>query len=504
MSIHSLKRLTECEDCDHSCILVITHDPTRFRWVFCQLETLRQCLPQSLRQTLDELPESLDGTYERVMMDIKRANQSHAYRMLQCLTVANRPLSVAELAEILAFDFNDTKGGIPKLNASWRWEDHERAVLSTCSSLVTVVPNDYDQSTIVQFSHFSVKEFLMSDRLATSRRDISQYHISLLDAHTLLAQASLAVLLRDPDVDGHADSAVLAAYAAEHWTTHARFENVASQVRAGMEDLFDLDKPYFEAWVQLYNIDPEDPRTFPNIPDSVPGARPLYYAAFCGLDGLVEHLTHKHPQYTNARGGQCGTALHSASYKGHLQIVRYLLRYGVNVNVGDSGYDTSLLLASWQGHGDIVRCLLEHGADVELRDQFQHTPLHLAANFGRLDAVQLLLEHNADVNSQDYEGQTPLHGIIRSDIIITDRPQIVRLLLKHGANPNACNHELQTPLHLGSKRADLLDILRILLEHGADLYAKDNKGRTPLQLSMDGDDEVSELLSGYSSKPMSG
>ena len=157
---------------------------------------LQQRLPQSLRRTLNELPESLDGTYERVMMEIMRANQSHAYRMLQCLTVAIRPLTVAELAEILAFDFNDTKGGIPKLNANWRWEDHEQAVLSTCSSLVTVVPN-YG-SPVVQFSHFSVKEFLLSDRLATSKREISQFHISLLDAHTLLAQASLAVLLRDP------------------------------------------------------------------------------------------------------------------------------------------------------------------------------------------------------------------------------------------------------------------------------------------------------------------
>jgi hypothetical protein len=237
------------------------HDPTRFRWVFCQLETLRQCLPQSVRRTLNELPESLDGTYERVMMEIKRANQSHAYRMLQCLTVANRPLSVAELAELLAFDFDEAKGGIPKLNSNWRWEDHEQAVLSTCSSLVTVVPND--GSPIVQFSHFSVKEFLMSDRLATSRRDISQYHISLVDAHTVLAQASLAVLLRDPDVNGHVDSAVLAGYAAEHWMTHARVENVASQVRDGMEDLFDPDKPYFEAWVQLHDIDAKDRYDFP-------------------------------------------------------------------------------------------------------------------------------------------------------------------------------------------------------------------------------------------------
>ncbi|KAH8979080.1 hypothetical protein EDB92DRAFT_428718 [Lactarius akahatsu] len=196
-----------------------------FRWVFCQLETLRQCLPQSVRRTLNELPESLDETYERVMMEIKKANQVHAYRMLQCLTVAVRPLSVAELAEVLAFDFDAAKGGIPELNSNWRWEDHEQAVLSTCSSLIAVVPGQ--ESPVVQFSHFSVKEFLMSDRLATSTGDISQYHISLEDAHTILAQASLGVLLRDPDVTNNTDSTPLAQYAAEHWVTHAQVENVA-------------------------------------------------------------------------------------------------------------------------------------------------------------------------------------------------------------------------------------------------------------------------------------
>ena len=467
---------------------------------------LQQCLPQSLRQTLDELPESLDGTYERVMMEIMRANQSHAYRMLQCLTVANRPLSVAELAEILAFDFNEAKGGIPKLNASWRWEDHEQAVLSTCSSLVTVVPNDYDESLIVQFSHFSVKEFLMSDRLASSRREISQYHISLLDAHTMLAQASLAVLLRDPDVDGLADSGALAGYAAKHWTAHARVENIASQFRDGMEDLFDPDKPYFEAWVKLHDIDDiKQAKAFPGTPDSEPRARPLYYAALCGFLELVEYLTLKYPQYASSRGGLFGTPLHSASLEGYLPVVRYLLQHGVDVNSRNSADDTPLLLASWKGHLDVVQCLLEHGADMNLLDYENAAPLTWAAFFGHINVVRLLLEHNAEANPQDKDGYTPLHDVMRSDRFNAERAQIVRLLLKHGANPNARDHKLQTPLHLISWRGDLLDVLRLLLEHGVDLDAKDEDGKTPLQMSLDrGYGEVTRLLSEYSNKSMSG
>ena len=466
--------------------------------MLCQLETLRYCLPQSVRRTLNELPESLDETYERVMMEIKRANQSHTYRMLQCLTVAIRPLYVAELAELLAFDFEKAKGGIPKLNSDWRWGDHEQAVLSTCSSLVTVVPND--GYPVVQFSHFSVKEFLMSDRLATSRRDISQYHISLEDANTLLAQASLAVLLRDPDVNTHADSAPLAGYAAEHWATHAQVKNVASRLRDGMKDLFDPDKPYFEAWIQLHNVDLHffHPR---NVPDSEPGARPLYYAALCGFHELMEHLTLKYPQCANARGGNCGTALHSASYGGHLQIVRSLLRHGVGVDVRDCHNRTPLDFASRTGHCDIIRCLLEHGANVTVSDDSHNTPLTWAVFYGQVNTLRVLLEHGADVGSRDMDGSTPLHDLVwGGESFKGDRPEIARLLLKHGANVNARDNGQCTALHLVvSERPDSLDILRILLEHGADVDAKDEEGSTPLQMSVQsGHEEITQLLLGHS------
>jgi hypothetical protein len=127
---------------------------------------LRHCLPPSIRGILDELPETLDETYERVLKNINKANQKHAIRLLHCLTVAIRPLRVEELAEVLAIDFDAAQqGGIPKLNPNWRWADHHQAILSTCSSLIAIVGDEGSQ--VVQFSHFSVKEYLTSDRLAS-------------------------------------------------------------------------------------------------------------------------------------------------------------------------------------------------------------------------------------------------------------------------------------------------------------------------------------------------
>jgi hypothetical protein len=117
--------------------------------VFCQLEILRHCLPPSVRGILEELPESLDGTYERILREIRKPNQEHAHRLLQSLVAAARPLRVNELAEVLAVDFTE---GMPRLNPDWRWEDQEEAVMSACSSLVIIVKEG--DSRIVQFSHF--------------------------------------------------------------------------------------------------------------------------------------------------------------------------------------------------------------------------------------------------------------------------------------------------------------------------------------------------------------
>jgi hypothetical protein len=145
---------------------------------------------------VDELPESLDETYDRVLKDIKKQNRGQARRLLQCLVVAIRPLRIEELAEVLAIDFDDAEG-IPKLKPDWRWEDHEQALLTSCSSLIAIVKTDDTQ--VVQFSHFSVKEFLTSARLATSIGDVSCYQINLGPAHTILAQACLGILLQSVD-----------------------------------------------------------------------------------------------------------------------------------------------------------------------------------------------------------------------------------------------------------------------------------------------------------------
>ena len=433
-----------------------------------------------MRQILQELPKSLDETYDCILRIINQATRAYARRLLQCLTVAARPLRLEELAEVLAFDFDDVPGGIPTLNADWRREDQERAVLSTCSSLITVI-NDGDLR-VVQFSHFSVKEFLTSDRLAVAAEAISFYHIAPTPAHTILAQACLSILLRSEDTtwDTFIQRFPLAQYASRHWVDHALFDNVSSLVKGGIEKLFDKDQPQFSRWTR--NCDMDDATYLPGA-DSLHEAAPMYYAAFCGFSDLMEKLIREHPEHVTARGGPLGMPLHAASRRNHLKIVQSLLRHGADVNAPGMWGRTPLLFASSEGHLEVVRWLLEHGADVNAKNLFNWTSLHMVAYYGQFETVWALLKHNADMNARDNEGRTPLH--LASNLGHIDTAQ---LLLNHGADPNARDRHAATSLHTALS-SENFDIGRLLLEHGAEVDAD------AYQIASDkGNDEFFDLL----------
>ena len=431
------------------------------------MEVLRQCLPPSVRRILDELPESLDETYERILREIKKPNKRLAQRVLQCLVVAVRPLRVEELAEVLAVDFNDAEG-IPMLKPDWRWEEQELALLSACSSLIAIV--EADGSRFVQFSHFSVKEFLTSPRLATASGEISTYFIDSEPAHTILAQACLGIVLQIQEgVDWRTREDHPALYAAEHWTTHARHGELSPHLYKGMEYLFDANKPHFKVWLTLCDIDtkPKSGATFYYFaPYNKSPASPLYYAALCGLYDLVEHLITKNPQDMNADGGHHVRPLVAALAGEHFQIADLLHHNGADAIVrGDSGR-TPLLVAVLSEKFEVVRRLIEYDpADINTKDEYGMTPLYWAPTghqFKDGSVHRFLLEHGADINVQDEVGRTPLHLASSNGEL-----EVVRLLLEHGADVEAKRNDGRTALQCVATRG-CDEIVKLLREHGAD------------------------------------
>jgi ankyrin repeat protein len=476
----------------------------RFRWVFCQLDALRHCFPPNLRQYLNELPDTLDETYERILKGISKAQKNNAHRLLQCLTVAVRPLLVEELAELLAFDFQaSTAGGIPTLKEDWRWDNQEEAVLTTCSSLIAIVSRG--GSRVVQFSHFSVKEYLTSSRIARSPHgEVSRFHIDLEPAHMVMTQACLATLLRlDENADkSDANGTPLAKYAARHWVDHAQFENVTSRVRDGMDDLFDSSQPHFAAWIEVHDIDERWSFFAPMSPHGV--GSPLYYAAFCGFYEVAESLISNHPDQVNAAGGCNLFPLPAALCKRHFRVANLLYKHGAVVDVRDSDKETPLHVASASEQVDTMRWLLDHGADVNAQNSARITPLYRAILDTHLEAVQVLLEHHADVNLKSITGKTPLYRLISSVSSQEGKVvDIVRRLVEYGADPNIRDYDDSTALHQASFHGSL-EAARLLLSYGAKLDGKDSRGRTPFHVAAsNGHDDITKLLLEHGAVPLS-
>ena len=415
-------------------------------------------MPSSIRKALNELPTTLDETYEWALEWIPKEKRQHAHRLFQCLVVAIRPLRVEELAEVFAIEFEADSG--PSLKEGWRPESPEDAVLSACSTLIAIIEDK--GSKVVQFSHFSVKEYLTSDRLRTSEvGNIRNYHISLDAAHTILARACLTVLLQlDDTVDKERlKTFPLAFYAAQHWVDHAKYGDVVSRIQDAMKQLFDPSKPYCASWTWIHEVDfwGSYYRTIDEL-----GERPmrpkwtaLYYAVQCGFSGLANYLITTHAE---------------------------------NVNAECKSGRTPLIAASHRGIFDIAHLLLQHNADVNARNVLDWTPLHYSSTSGHARVTKLLLEHGAVVDAQDDGGETPLYRASENGHL-----EVVKILLGHGATVNAQGNNSCTPLYRASVNGHL-EVVRILLDHGADVHIG-GYGNTPFQLATrNGHAELAELL----------
>jgi ankyrin repeat protein len=105
------------------------------------------------------------------------------------------------------------------------------------------------------------------------------------------------------------------------------------------------------------------------------------------------------------------TGLMIASGAGALNVVKYLVEHGANVNMKDKDVDvknTALMLACGEGHLEVVKYLVEHGAKVNMKNNNNGTALMFASQEGNLEVVRFLVGRGANTNDKTKEGETAL------------------------------------------------------------------------------------------------
>ncbi len=206
------------------------------------------------------------------------------------------------------------------------------------------------------------------------------------------------------------------------------------------------------------------------------GSQTIFEASRDGNLAAVQNIIDADPSSVNALFRDGSTALNFAADHGSLEVARYLVAHGANVNsFGDrSDHWTPLFCAARNNHPDIIKFLLDNGAVARARASDYNTALHWAAAFGCDEVARMLVGVGVDVNARQSTGWTPICSAANGN-----NTQIIRYLIAHGADVNAVCNNGDTALHIAARGGQSAAV-SILIGQGAKLNVQNIDGNTPL------------------------
>ncbi|RDL34761.1 uncharacterized protein BP5553_07889 [Venustampulla echinocandica] len=517
-----------------------------FRLVALQLDALSKLKTESrIRTAIAQLPKTLDTFYDRILLDIDEEYQEHAFRALQFIALASRPLSLDELAEAMVVQPENE----PCLVEEDRFMRSSDILGILPSGLVTgignpVAPDLWDGeidsywAKSVQFAHFSVKEYLLSERLG--KGPTLRYAIQEIPAHYAIARMCFAYLIyagnQRPRLTYELyDRFPLLNYVARSWSYHLyHLESLGQKFDECLQKLairlfvydslpwrllrstIDISKleppngpksiivPYARStsrqirgsphqlqpvtWVSRLGLrdllgivlgqQPSVDLNIPPIDIDKNFVSPLVAAFYSGNVEVVEVLLNAEAD-PNVQGGHHGTALQAACVFGAIDVASLLLEKGADPNIQGGRYGTALQVTCARGARDIdiASLLLDKGADPNIQGGRFGTALQAACVYCEIDIASLLLDKGADPNIQGGHYGTALQAACDCGSI-----DVASLLLDKGADPNIQGGQHGTALQAACVCCSI-DVARLLLDKGADPNIQGGSFGTALQVA---------------------
>ncbi|CAG8972685.1 hypothetical protein HYALB_00010848 [Hymenoscyphus albidus] len=444
-----------------------------FRWVDCQLVSLSKCLTRNdIKKALKSLPKTLDETYERILTSVDEEHRPKLVLALKWISGAERPLKINELAEAIVIDPME----YPPFQVENRLPD-PNWIVPILSSLVVLSarPASFNwgeqcwdpPATLLNFAHFSVVEYLTSDRILHS--PASMFHMNNFAIDEACTKGSLQYLHSCFDSGkitwSHSDLSEfpLLNYASEFWYIHASsFQGLETSEVNKLTLEFLLSEKNRKSWLWFHN-----PQKMWIIINSM-------------------ELNWWDPLYVSLDDVHNYTPLYLAAILGLTSSLKTLINQGFDIDQEGGFYGTALQGAVSSKKHRSVDMLLDAGADAN-RMGFDGTANNIAADRADSYTIKRLLETGVDLDVKSSSGETPLervsnHANVDTDIIRAGPTEDVKRLLELGAdanlptNENGKSHPLEAAVYSGKVKT-----LNMLFEAGAVNDVRGASGYTPLE-----------------------
>ncbi|XP_064609703.1 ankyrin repeat and KH domain-containing protein 1-like [Liolophura sinensis] len=215
---------------------------------------------------------------------------------------------------------------------------------------------------------------------------------------------------------------------------------------------------------------------------------PLCIAAWLGLEEIVTILINHNVNVESVdRVGK--TALILACEKGHLTVIKSLIKHGAAF-VRCGSY-VPLFTAASKGHVGVIEEILQAGVPLNLTDSKQWNMLHYAAMNGQAGTVQYLMSKQCPVLKSS-NGVTPAFlAAMYGHLAVL---QVFSEVHRSGNLVRASNSDSESPLHMACKNGHL-EVVQFLLQIGCDMNQGNWTGHTPLCYAVrHGHYDIVELL----------
>lgn len=351
--------------------------------------------------------------------------------ILEWVAFARCPLALEELEEAVAVDLHASP--LPRYVVD-RKPLNKKHILEICAGLFQVgyfnanewgLPTSekdvrfFVRRSVIRFSHFSVGEYLCSERLRKANGQISRYGLYARDANLHIAECCLAYALHGQGLVrgwcgfGAFLRAPLYDFAVGYFSYHCRYAGEGG-----------LIVPLAKQWL-MTNY-----------------SEPLVEAAMMGMFRTVSSLLSTEAVNIDAIGCDRyglfrGTALYFASAKGHTETVQVLLRNGADATMTGSSEVNPLQVAVKSGNVEVVKLFLKetlsNPADTASSNLLQgndgFVTLFWAVWVGSYSITQSLIGNGAILKSLSDERYAVLMARARGNAAIMD-------LLSKRVDPN--------------------------------------------------------------------